>query len=160
MKTSPYTWEQTHLSTSSLVPASKFCTGTADCTIQYEWLYFSLELINSVSVEEEGTASCTALLPVLRNKLPSTLEIFAIRSSNDVGISPTSACTQHLIHPEAGRSISTHCQQSHVPAADLRQVLVLGYALLQLQCCLALISLFSLAKIKHFLLLSCVNRFS
>lgn len=41
-KMPPYAWEQTYLSTSSLVPVSPFCTGTADCTIQYEWPYFSL----------------------------------------------------------------------------------------------------------------------
>lgn len=136
------------MSTLSLVPASEFCTGAADCITCYEWLYFSLELINSVWVGEERRASCMAGLPVLQNKLPSTLEISAIRSSDDVGISSTSACTQLLTHPEAGRNISTHCQQSHGPAADLRQVLVLGYPLSQLHCCFALISRFSLPKIK------------
>lgn len=106
-----------------LVPASAFCIGTVDCTVQYEWLYFCLELINSTSVGEESTASCMAGLAVLHNKLPTS----TIRSSNDVGISSTSTCTQHLTTPEAGRNTSTRCQQSHVPAADFRQVLVLGY---------------------------------
>lgn len=139
-------------------------SGTFKCILYkhsrlywYEYLNFPLVPINSVTAGKENflqirpsgsatkqpTFNCGSICNKKQKWCEDMLHIYLLS----------------VFNPSWGRHISTHCQQGHIPTAALRQALVPGRCLSQLHRCLALISLFSLPTINHFLFLPCINRF-
>lgn len=139
-------------------------SGTFKCTLYshfvlhwYECLDFPSVLINSVTGVKESFLQRRPSSPATKQPTFNCGNI--CNKEQEWCENMLHICLLSAFNPSWDRHISTHCQQSHVPTAALRQVLIPGCCLSQLHCCFGLISLFSLPKVIHFIMLPCVNKF-